>query len=58
MKDESEEYKKAVDRLTSNPEKYAKIREILLQEIREYQGIIEQLDKIIDQKNDRLKKLN
>ena len=60
MTDESEEseFKKAIERLTSNPEKYAKMREIILQEIREYQGIIEHLDKIIDKKNEKFSKLN
>ena len=55
---EEEEFKKAIERLTSNPEKYAKMREIILQEILEYKRIIEHLDKIIDLKNEKFSKLN
>ena len=40
MTEEEKKYQEIIARLTSDPEKYANIRKILLDEIRDLQGLV------------------
>ena len=57
MESNDKKYQEVIARLTS-PEKYARIRGILLAEIEELKGIVEHLDRIVDKKNETFSKLN
>lgn len=47
-----------IDRLISDPQKYEKVRKIVLEEIEDMKRTIEYLDKIFDSRNEPLKKAN
>ena len=56
--EEDKKYKQAIIRLSSSAESWSKIRSYLLEEIRLYSDIISDIDKIVQERQDKFSKLN
>lgn len=56
--EEDKKFQEAINRLTETTDKWNKIKTILLEEIRSHQELINYIDKILSERENKFSKLN
>jgi hypothetical protein len=56
--EDNDKFKKAINNLISNPETWVKIKQILKDDIKDKEDLINYLDRLVQEREDNISKLN